>query len=306
MTRSRASVAALMAALAVAATAAQQVFRSGIDTVLLNVTVTDGRNRPIADLERHDFQVFEDGLLQEIAIFTNEPQPIALSLLLDSSTSMEDDRLVVAQEASIGFARRLGPDDVAQVIAFNRGIEIRQPFTNDVGALEAAIRGIRAGGTTSLYTALYVALSELTRVGAESAERIRRQAIVVLSDGEDTTSLKNYDDVADLAKRSDVAIYAIGLRETPRAPAPRFSQADFALRTLSQMTGGQVFFVGDIKQLPGIYRQIADELATQFFIGYNSKNAQRDGAWRQVGVRVSRPETVVRTRAGYFAPSGRP
>ena len=138
-----------------------------------------------------------------------------------------------------------------------------------------------------------------------SPDGIRRQAIVVLSDGEDTTSLKSYDDVADLAKRSDVAVYAIGLRERAPDEPRRFSQSDFALRSLSQVTGGRVFFVDDARQLPAIYNQIADELATQFVIGYNPKNTKRDGAWRQVNVRVSRPETIARTRTGYFGPSSR-
>ena len=303
MTARALGISVLLAA-AAASGASAQVFRSGIDTVMLSVTVADGKGRLTSSLERSEFEVFEDGVLQDISVFAREPQPIALSLLLDSSTSMED-RLNIAQEAAIGFARRLGQRDVAQVIDFNNDTRIRQTFTNDVTALEVAIRRIRAGGSTALYTALYIAMSELTRVGAELPGGIRRQAIVVLSDGEDTTSLKSYDDVADLAKRSDVAIYAIGLRERVPDEPRRFSQADFALRTLSQVTGGRVFFVEDVRQLPAIYTQIADELATQFVIGYSPKNTKRDGAWRQVNVRVSRPETIARTRTGYFGPSNR-
>lgn len=301
MTLRTLGVSVILAGTVVSGTSAQ-VYRSGIDTVMLTVSVADAKGRSTSSLERDEFQVFEDGMLQDISVFAREPQPIALSLLLDSSTSMED-RLNVAQEAAIGFARRLGPRDVAQVIDFNNDTRIRQTFTNDVPTLEKAIRQIRAGGSTALYTALYIAVSELTRVGEELSDTIRRQAIVVLSDGEDTTSLKTYDDVADLSKRSDVVVYAIGLREKASDEPRKFSQADFALRTLSQVTGGRVFFVEDPRQLPAIYTQIADELATQFVIGYTSKNAKRDGGWRQVSVRVSRPETVARTRAGYFAPS---
>jgi Ca-activated chloride channel family protein len=216
-----------------------------------------------------------------------------------------DGKLSVAQEAAIGFARGLGPSDVAQVVDFNRDTRIRQVFTSDVGALERAIRDIRAGGSTALYTALYVAMAELTRVGSESPDHLRRQALVVLSDGEDTASLKSYDDVADLAKRSDVTIYAIGLRDKLSDESRRFSQADFALRTLSQITGGRVFFVNDVRQLAGIYGQIADELATQFVIGYSPKNTKRDGAWRQINVRVNHPEATARTRTGYFGPTSR-
>jgi Ca-activated chloride channel family protein len=281
-----------------------QVFRAGIDTVVLTVSVTDTRGRPVTGLARDDFQVFEDGILQEISVFARDRQPVALSLLIDSSTSM-DGKLPVAQEAAIGFARSLGPNDVAQVVDFNRDTRIRQVFTSDVAALERAIREIRAGGSTALYTALYIAMAELTRVGGESGDPLRRQALVVLSDGEDNGGLKTYDDVADLAKRSDVTIYAIGLRDRGTDEPRRFSQADFALRTLSQITGGRVFFVSDIRELTAIYGQIADELATQFVLGYTPRNAKRNGAWRQVAVRVSRPETTARTRAGYFGPTSR-
>jgi Ca-activated chloride channel homolog len=303
MNHARGLTAALVLAAVGAVTAAAQVFRSGVDTVLLNVTVADSKNHPLTGLGRDDFRVFEDGLVQEISVFASDPQPIALSLLLDSSTSMED-KLAVAQEAAVGFARRLGSRDVAQVIDFNSETRIRQPFTGEVRALEKSIREIRPGGSTSLYTAMYVAIHELMRTNPRSQDSIRRQAIVVLSDGEDTTSLKTYDDVAELAKLSDVAVYAIGLRDKATQQGGRgFSQADFALRTLSQFTGGRVFFVDDIRQLAGIYNQIADELASQYFIGYNTKNAKRDGSWRRIAVRVTRAETVVRTRAGYFAPS---
>jgi Ca-activated chloride channel family protein len=211
----------------------------------------------------------------------------------------------VAQEAAIGFAHGLGPDDVAQVIDFNRDTRIRHVFTSDVKALERAIREIRAGGSTALYTALYIAMAELTRVSSESSNHLRRQALVVLSDGEDTASLKSYDDVAELAKRSDVTIYAIGVRDRDPDEPRRFSQADFALRTLSQITGGRVFFVNDVRQLAGIYGQIADELATLYVIGYTSKNTKRDGGWRQVNVRVNHPEATARTRTGYFGPTSR-
>lgn len=294
---------AITAAVALVVSAgATQVFRTDVDTVFLNVTVTDGKGKPITDLTREEFRIFEDSAVQDITVFTKEPQPIALSLLVDSSTSMEE-RIATAQEGAIGFVRRLGTHDVAQVIDFNSTTAIRQPFTSDAKALEQAIRSIRPGGSTSLYTAIYIAMSELRRVRAQAAGQIRRQAIVLLSDGEDTTSLKTYDDVAELAKESDVAIYAIGLRDKVPAADRRFSQADFALRTLSQFTGGRVFFVDDVKQLPAVYTQIADELANQYFIGYNTKNMKLDGAWRQIAVRVARPETIVRTRTGYFGPT---
>jgi Ca-activated chloride channel family protein len=136
----------------------------------------------------------------------------------------------------------------------------------------------------------------------QAPDEIRRQAIVVLSDGEDTTSLTHYEDLLDLGKRSDVAIYSIGLRDKNPPARRRFNEADYVLRTLSQSTGGRVFFVTDVDELPGVYNQIADELANQYTIGFISNNTTRDGAWRQVSVRVGQTGVVGRTKAGYFGP----
>jgi len=301
MTRWLRRLAAVALVTVVGIPASAQIFRTGIDVVSLNITVTE-RDTLVAGLDQSLFAVYEDGVQQDISFFSREVQPIALSLLIDTSTSMES-RLPIAQEAAIGFARRLTGSDTAQVIDFDSRVQILQPFTSDPVLLEDAIRRTQVGGATSLYNALYVALSELKRVRAASKDDIRRQAIVILSDGEDTSSLITYDDVLDSAKRSEVAVYAIGLRSKQDRPTRGFNEAEFVLRTLSQETGGRVFFVEDVGELPAIYQRIADELANQYTIGYSSKNPKRDGAWRAIVVRVDRPNTVARTKQGYFAPS---
>ncbi|HUR21508.1 MAG TPA: VWA domain-containing protein [Vicinamibacterales bacterium] len=304
MTRALAVLSALVASVVLAAGAPgllAQVFRGGTDVVSLNVTVTES-DVLVPGLEQALFSVYEDGVQQDITYFSRTPQPIALSLLIDTSTSMEN-KLVVAQEAAIGFARRLHPADAAQIIDFDSRHEILQTFTNDRALLEEAIRKTQVGGSTSLYNAIYVALSELKRVRAATPEQVRRQAIVVLSDGEDTTSVIAYEDVLEAAKRSEVAVYAIGLRSKEERTPRVYNEAEFVLKTLSQETGGRVFFVEDIAQLPGIYQQIADELANQYSMGYTSKNIKKDGAWRAIVVKVNRPNTAARTKRGYFAPT---
>jgi Ca-activated chloride channel family protein len=281
-----------------------QVFRGGTDTVFLSVTVVDPRGHHVAGLTQDDFQVFEESVPQRIETFAAHPQPIALSLLIDTSTSMEQ-TLPIAQQAAIGFSKRLGPQDQAQVIDFDNSIHILQTFTRDEAQLEAAIRRTRAGGSTSLYQAIYTALDEQKRVRVRSAEELRRQAIVVLSDGEDTSSMLDYEQVLESAKRSEVVVYAIGLRAKNSLPRRGFNNAEFVLRTLSQETGGRVFFVEDAQQLPTIYAQIADELANQYTIGYTSKNQKRDGAWRRITVQVAAPGATARTKSGYYAPTAR-
>ncbi len=295
---------AAAACLAAASTgAAQQIFRGGVDVVSLSVTVMDKDAKYVAGLDRPQFQVFEDGVLQDITYFSRQHQPIALTLLIDTSTSMEG-RMRIAQEAAIGFARQLTPADVAAVVEFDSRPQILQTFTSDKALLESAIRKTVAGGSTSLYNAIYIGLRELQRVKATTADEVRRQAIVVLSDGEDTTSLLSYEEVLELAKRSETAVYSIGLRSRDDPSAGGFREAEFVLRTLAQQTGGREFFVDDAKDLPAIYQRIADELANQYSMGYTSKNGRRDGAWRRIVVRVDRPNAIARTKQGYYGPGG--
>ena len=158
----------VLVALGAAALAAQgQRFRAGIELVSLNVTVLDNSGKYATDLGEDDFEVFEDGAKQKLTFFSRTQQPISLALLLDTSASM-DERMGLAQEAAIGFARQLHKDDQAEVIDFDSQVRVLSPFTNDAVALEKAIRATTANGSTSLYNALYIALKELKKEVAEA------------------------------------------------------------------------------------------------------------------------------------------
>ena len=299
--RSRVSLTVLVLVCAgAAAVAARQRFKAGVELVTLNVTVMDG-TRYVMDLEQNEFEVYEDGARQTITFFSKVQQPIALAILLDTSASM-DERLETAQEAAIGFARRMKREDTIEVIDFDSQVRILQPFTSDGAALEKAIRSTTVNGSTSLYNAIYISLKELRKVRAQSAEEIRRQAIVVLSDGDDTSSLVAYEEVLDLAKRSETAIYAIGLKPTA-SYRTEFKEAEFVLKQLSNETGGRAFFVTSVDELPKIYEQISQELSNQYSIAYTSRNPLRNGAWRRIVVRVARPNLTARTRQGYYGPT---
>ena len=278
-------------------------FRAGVDVVSVNVTVTDTVHRYVTDLEMPEFSVFEDGVKQDITFFNRQQQPIALSLLLDSSASMEA-QLGTLQTAAANFVRRLKPNDLAQIIDFDSRVEIRQGFTGNQAELESAIRNTAAGGSTSLYNAIYIALRELGKVRAVAEQDVRRQALIVFTDGEDTSSLLSFDEVLDLAKRSETAVYTIALRGAD-LQAKGFREAEFVLRTLARETGGRAFFPMKIDDLTNVYAQIADELASQYTIGYTSLNSKRDGAWRRLVVQVSRPSSSTRTKNGYYAPKSR-
>ena len=280
----------------------QPSFRASVDVVSLNVTVTDPESRFVTGLNQEDFVVYEDGVQQEVNFFTRTQLPIALALLMDTSASM-DDKMSTAQEAAIGFSRRLRPEDLAEVIDFDSRVEILQIFSNDVDDLETAIRQTSAGGSTSLYNALYISLKELKKAPLR-AEDVRREAIVVLSDGEDTSSLVTFEEVLDLAKRSETAIYSIGLQSDDGRSRTGFREADFVLRQLAQETGGRAFFPQEVDDLPEIYQQISDELSSQYTVGYTSANPLRNGQWRRIVVRVNRDSATARTKQGYYGPTG--
>jgi len=272
-------------------------FRVTVDLISLSVTVTDARNRFVTELLQKDFAVYEDGIAQEISVFSQENLPIRMLLLIDTSASM-DEKMTFAQEAAVNFVKTMKTDDLTQVIEFGSKQNTLQPFTADTDKLARAIRMTQAGGTTALYNALYVALKELSR----RREDIRRQAIVVLSDGEDTSSLVSFDQVMELTKDTDVVIYTISLRKASARRGRAFSEAEHVLKKLAEETGGQWFFPNEIQELDSVYERIANELKSQYNVGYISNNPKRDGSWRRVVVQSGIPDLIVRTKLGYYAP----
>jgi Ca-activated chloride channel family protein len=294
-----------LAALARAqATQQPPTFGAGIEVINLNVSVTDPQNHYVTDLTAKDFAVFEDGLRQDLSLFTHENLPISLSVMIDVSASM-DEKLPVAQAAATRFVKTLRPQDNAQIVQFNDRATTLQDFTADHALLEDAIHRTAASGPTAMYNALYIALKDLEK--QKSARELRRRAVVLLTDGEDTASLVSDDQVIELAKKTEVAIYAISLRNNRAVDRERlaFSQAVYVLTTLANETGGQVHFPNSLSELDAVYDRIAEELRTQYSIGYVSSNKRKDGKWRRIVVRVpDRANLQVRHKLGYYAPTG--
>ncbi len=272
-------------------------FRVTVDLISLNVTVTDARSRFITELLQKDFAVYEDGISQEVSIFSQEDLPIRMLLLVDTSASM-DEKMSFAQDAAVNFVKTMKEDDLTEVMEFGSKPHILQPFTADTEKLTRAIRMTQPGGTTSLYNALYIALKNLNR----RREDIRRQAIVVLSDGEDTSSLVSFEQVLQLTKDTDVVIYTISLRRPSARRGRAFSEAEHVLKKLAEETGGQWFFPNEIQELDSVYQRISTELKSQYNLGYISNNPKRDGSWRRVVVQTGIADLIVRTKLGYYAP----
>jgi Ca-activated chloride channel homolog len=280
------------------------VFRSGADLVALNVAVVDGQQRYIQGLEAADFAVFEDGERQDVTFFAASEVPLDLILLVDTSASMSD-KIATLHAAAVGFLNTLRPGDRGAVVAFADAVKVLQPLTADRRQLTAAVTSTRARGATALHNALYVSLKEFGRAAKQAGE-VRRQAIAIFSDGDDTCSLVSFEEVLDQAKRSGVSIYTISLRSNTPARKKdlrgRFSQALYSMNTLARETGAQSFFPQAIEQLSTVYARIADELDNQYALGYTPKNPRDDGRFRRIVVQViDRPELRPRARTGYFA-----
>ena len=304
-----AAVALLVAAGAASLPAADTVagrrpsFSSAVDMVKLNVSVTDAADRCLTGLLAGDFKVLEDGVPQQLSLFSQERLPITLAVLIDNSTSMES-ALPAAKKAALRLLQTLQDGDEAEVAQFNHRLSVLQDFTADPARLEAAVLGIRANGDTGLYDALYLTLKD--RHFWERSDRLSRRAIVVLSDGEDTSSLVGDEQVLELARRNDVAVITIGLRLAPPvASGPfrseAFDRATFFLTAMARETGGRSYFPTRLSQLDGVYDRIADELRTQYVLGYVSSNPVKDGQYRRIAVRVAQESVLLRHRTGYYA-----
>ena len=214
----------------------------------------------------------------------------------------------VVHEAAIGFLKTMKKGDRGAVVAFADSVDIVQPLTRDRRLLEAGIRRTAARGATSLHNAIYIALKQFGRAAQQDGD-VRRQAIAVLSDGEDTSSLVSFDDVMELARKSGVSIYPIVLQS--RSASSRvvnegqrrfYSEAEYSMRTLAQETGAQAYFPVQVIELKGIYAAIAQELSSQYSLAYSPNNGRADGRFHKILVRVStRPDLKLRTRTGYTA-----
>ena len=302
-------VLASFVALGATASAQRQVpqlptFHSAINVVALNVTVQDNAAKYISGLKPDDFAVFEDGVRQDVRFCESDSVPVDLIELLDTSASMTD-KINLVREAADGFLATLRTGDRGAVVAFNDNVNVLQPLTDDRQALGRAVASAHAHGSTALDDAIYISLKEFGRAAQQNGQ-VRRQAIAVLSDGEDTSSLVAFDDVLALARKMGVNIYTVALqspfeiKRTKEETGRRYlSEADYSMKTLARETGGLSFFPS-VKDLKTVYGTIAQELAHQYSIGYVPANPQLDGRFHRILVQIiSRPDLRPRTRLGY-------
>jgi VWFA-related protein len=287
-----------------------------IDTSLITIPVAvfDRNGLYIPNLKQEDFKIFEDGKEQEIAYLATSENPFTVVLLIDVSPSTAF-KIEAIQDAAIAFVNQLKAQDSVMVIEFDQGVHVLSKPTNDREKLAKAIRKADFGNGTSLYDAVDDALrKKLSKIQG-------RKAIVLFTDGVDTTSYKqNYDSTLRLAEESDSLIFPIyyntffdqrnggglGFPFPGGMGSQGNSSADYALgrkylEDLSAVTGGRVFKAGSTNQtLTATFESIAEELRRQYNIGYYSSDGGQAGQRKQIKVRVDRPNLVIRARDSYI------
>jgi VWFA-related protein len=289
-------------ALAGASRQDSDTLRVSVDLVNVPFSVTDRQGRFIPGLTAKDFLVQEDGRRQEIRNFARESElPLTLALLIDTSPSV---RPVFEEEqitAKTFLESIIRSEDLAMVINFDRAVTLVQDYTDNVSLLHRAIDDLEIGGGTSLFDAVYLASKEL-------ASEAGRKAIIVISDGEDTTSKLRFNDALRAAHDSDTIIYCISNSvrggSFPFRRGRGFGGDIGTLRKFSAETGGATFAVNNENSFERIFDQIARELRSQYSLGYFSTNTARDGKFREIKISARNSSYTVRARKGYYASKG--
>jgi Ca-activated chloride channel family protein len=274
-----------------------QSFRSRIDLVQVTVTVTDADGRLITGLTRDDFEVFEDGVRQDVTQFSDERVPVSLGVLLDASDSMRGQPVVDARAALDRFVGDLlEAGDETFVATFNHAPRLAARWTRPPSALRNVLEGLRPSGGTALYDAL-AGISNLF----ERREHTRA-ALVMISDGADTASERTLHGALDAIRRTDVFVYAIAIDDPGGRTSTRVNPQ--ALREITSLSGGTTEVVRTASDLGPATARIADELNKQYMLGYSSAKPP-DGAWRTLRIRVLRDGHFARARRGYYAEPSR-
>jgi VWFA-related protein len=269
-----------------------------VGVVVLHATAQDQKNTLVSGLKKEDFQVYEDGMLQQIKYFSHEDLPVTVGLVIDNSGSMGPKRSDVVA-AALAFARSSNPQDQIFVVNFNERVSFGLPegvlFTDQVAQLQGALSRIVADGQTALYDAVAVAFDHLKKGNRD------KRVLIVISDGGDNASKHNLRQVMTMAGRPDVIIYTIGIfdpQDEDRNPR--------VLQELAKDTGGEAFLPQSSKDMTAICERIAHDIRNQYTLAYVPTNRKQDGSYRAVRVKASAPDRgrlSVRTRTGYFAPS---
>jgi Ca-activated chloride channel homolog len=280
----------------------KQGLKLDVDLALVNVTVTDPYNRLVTGLDPDNFRVYEDNIEQEVVTFSSEDVPISIGVIFDMSGSMTN-KIGKAREAAIQFFKTANPQDEFFLVSFNERAELTSAFTNSVEDLQSRMMLAAPKGRTALLDAIYLGLSQMR--GAKNGKR----ALLILSDGGDNHSRYNESDIKRLVKEADTQLYAIGIFDPLgyRNRTPEELNGPSLLSEVTEMTGGRVFAVENLNDLPDIASKIGMELRNQYVLGYRPSNKTHDARWRKIKIKLRAPKGLpplnVYSKTGYYAPS---
>jgi len=276
-----------------------QPIRTETQITLVGASVTDPLGRLVTGLQQENFRVFEDGVEQEVVRFSSEDVPVSIGVIFDMSGSMSD-KIDKSRDAAVQFFRTANPADEFFLVDFNDRAQLISPFTASVDDLQDRLMYTGAHGLTALYDGVYLGLSQMR--GAHNTKK----ALLILSDGGDNHSRYSETEVRKFVREADVQIYAIGLFDPDGGPTPEEREGPGLLGDLTMMTGGRMYAVKNVNQLPDIATKISMELRNQYVLGYRPSQRAHDGKWRKIKVRLNPPKGMppltVSAKSGYFAP----
>ncbi|HEX5412250.1 MAG TPA: VWA domain-containing protein [Terriglobia bacterium] len=288
------------------------VLRVTTQAVNVYAVVRDKKHRLIPDLSKDDFEIKEDNIPQKITYFTRETDtPLTLAIMIDTSPSQERVLDVEQREAKNFLSQVLRPKDLTCVIHFDLEVELLQDFTAELSPLERAIdetvinggaHGVlptplpaSSAGGTHLYDSVYLAANELM------SHEVGRKVLILLTDGEDQGSKETLNQALEAAQKSDCIIYAIDIVDRAFYGFGNMGfNGDAVLRKMCEQTGGDVIKVTKIRDTSAAFQRIADELRTQYLLGYTPSNPRTDPGFRKINVRVTHDDYKVQTRSGYY------
>ncbi len=278
----------------------EQTYRVSVDLVNILCSVKDkNTNAFVTNLMQDDFMVYEDDEKQEIKNFARETDlPLTIAMLVDTSNSVGP-KLKFEKEAATGFFHSiLRENDRAMLVEFDSGVTLLQDFTSDPNKLAGEIAKLKAGGGTALYDAIFISCDE------KLIRETGRKAIIILSDGEDESSKVNLKQAMEMALRAEATTYAISLSKGGFSGISESDKGDSVLKDIAEETGGAIFYPFKVEDLEDAFRQINQELRSQYSIGYVSTNPERDGKYRKIKIEVSEGGLKLSHRKGYYAPKG--
>jgi VWFA-related protein len=269
------------------------------EVALVNVvfSATDKNGKVVSGLKPEDFMISEDRKPQTIDYFNDWTKgsdiPLTVALLIDTSGSVKS-KLDYEKRTAAEFFRNIlrKNKDLALIIQFDSDVNLVQDFTQDPDRLTAALDSIRAGNSTALYDAIYLAVEEKLK------QETGRKVIIIITDGTDTSSKIKEKEAIEVAQRNDTLIYGIGVRGTEMVSFD-------VLKRFAQDTGGSFYSPGfRLEEIRAAFRAIGEDLQGQYSLAYRSTNPQRDGAFRRIELRCKTPGINIRARKGYYAPKG--